>query len=325
MQYRALGNTGLQVSVIGIGSWAWGGLWGPRDDRTALEALRRAVDLGVNFMDTALLYGEGHSERLIGKALPALPRRPVVATKIPPKNYEWPAKSSTPLKDAFPTSWVVRCTERSLKNLQVDCLDLQQFHVWTDAWLWQTEWRQAVDRLKREGKIRHFGVSVNDHEPASALELVRSGQAETIQVIYNIFDQTPAEELLPLCQQRNVGVIARVPFDEGGLTGSLALSTTFHRQDWRRRYFAGEKLRETVERVERLKPVLLKGATRTIAQGALKFCCSHPAVSTVIPGMRGASHVEENLAVADEPVLDAQTLAALKPHAWPRNFYAGVW
>ena len=326
MQYRTLGKTGLHVSAIGVGTWAWGGMWGPRNDRAATETLRAAVELGANFVDTALVYGDGHSERLIGAAMKRLGNYEIaVATKIPPKNFGWPAQSHTPLKDAFPAKWIVACTERSLKHLGVECLDLQQFHVWTDAWLQETEWRDAIDRLKMDGKIKHFGVSINDHASDSTLKLVQSGLVETIQVIYNLFDQTPAERLLPLCQHSNVGVIGRVPFDEGGLTGALTRTTTFHRSDWRRRYFAGEKLSQTVERAERLKTLLVRGETTTLAQAALRFVLSHPAVSTVIPGMRSAAHVGENLAVAGQPPYDGEMLRTLQQHAWPRNFYTGVW
>jgi len=285
------------------------------------------MELGINFVDTAYVYGDGLSERLIGQALRATPRHHdvYIATKIPPKNMDWPAVPTTPLREAFPADWIRACTERSLRNLGVECIDLQQFHVWTDAWAHEAEWIAAVQRLKREGKIRAFGVSINDHEPESAVALVRSGQIEAVQVIYNVFDQQPAEALLPLCQAHDVGVIARVPFDEGGLTGTLTPETTFPRDDWRRDYFTRERLRFTVERVERLRPLLLRGEVTTVAHGALRFCLSHPTISTVIPGMRTVAHVEDNAGVSTGRYYTAEELVRLKAHAWPKNFYAGIW
>ncbi len=321
MHYRALGKTGWNVSEIGLGTWAMGGWWGPLDDRRSLASLRLALELGVNFIDTALVYGDGHSERLIAKALKGrASRKPVyIATKIPPKNLEWPARAMTPLAAAFPASWIIRCAEQSLRNLHADCVDLIQFHVWTDRWLMESEWYETVQRLKRQGKIRAFGVSINDHEPNSALALVRSGLVDTVQVIYNLFDQTPAEHLLPLCRARKVGVIVRVPLDEGGLTGALTPSTTFHPEDWRNRYFHGERLRETIDRAGRIRAALPEGMT--LAQAALKFCVSHSAVSTVIPGMRRPEHVAENCAAGDGTKWRPRLLETLKSHAWPRNFY----
>jgi len=320
MQYRILGRTGHQVSEIGLGSWAMGGMWGPLGDGTSLQALQRAMDRGVNFIDTALAYGEGHSESLIAKAFHERGERVFVATKVPPKNYEWPAKPDDPLTKIFPSDWIIRCTERSLKNLQTDCLDLQQLHVWADVWTDQSEWYETLVRLKERGKIRHFGVSVNDHEPDSVMRLVASGRIDTIQVIYNLFDQMPTEHLFPLCQEKKVGVIVRCPFDEGSLTGRLEASLPFHKDDWRNHYFKGIRLKETLARVEKLK-FLVQGERKSLAQAALKFCLSHPAVSTVIPGMRRPEHVEENCAASDGLPLGPEELKQIRTHAWPRNFY----
>jgi aryl-alcohol dehydrogenase-like predicted oxidoreductase len=320
VRHRTLGRTGSRVSEIGLGAWAMGGMWGPLGDRTSLKALQRAMDLGVNFIDTALAYGEGHSESLIAKAFRERGERVFVATKVPPKNYEWPAQPDDPLSKIFPSDWIIRCTERSLENLQTDCLDLQQLHVWADAWTDQSEWYETLMRLKEEGKIRSFGVSVNDHEPDSVMRLVASGKIDTIQVIYNLFDQTPGDRLLPLCREKNVGVIARCPFDEGSLTGRLEKSLPFHKDDWRNRYFKGDRLKETLARVEELK-FLVHGEQKSLAQAVLKFCLSHPAVSTVIPGMRRPEHVEENCAVSGGLPLQPEELEQIRAHAWPRNFY----
>ncbi|PWB82249.1 MAG: aldo/keto reductase, partial [Candidatus Methylomirabilota bacterium] len=291
MQRRRLGRTDAQVSEIGFGAWGIGkGWWGETDDALSIATLIRALELGVTFIDTALAYGDGHSERVIAKAFEEARHRVFVATKVPPKSREWPPREGTTARQAFSAEWIVTCTEQSLRNLNAERLDLQQLHVWCDEWLGETEWQEAVHRLKQQGKIRFFGVSIIDHQPGSALELVGSGLVDTVQVIYNIFDQSPEEALFPLCQEQNVGVIARVPFDEGGLTGNLTPDTTFPQKSVQTFYFRDNRLRETCERVDRLRP-LLGGGFKTVAQLALKFCLSHPAVSTVIPGMRRPAHV----------------------------------
>lgn len=301
-----------------------GGGWGPRDDRQAQEALGRALELGVNFFDTAWIYGEGQSEKILGEVLRRTDKPFRVATKVPAKTMDWPAHPGLDVRKAFPTDWILQCTDTSLKRLGLERLDLQQMHIWTDAWVEAEEWRKAADLLKRQGKIRAFGVSVNDHQPDSVLTLVASGQIESVQVIYNLFDQTPAQRLFPLAQEHGVAVIARVPFDEGSLTGAFTLQTRFPRGDWRAGYFKGERLKETCERVERLKP-LLGPEVPSLSALALKFVLSHPAVSTVIPGMRRRANVEQNCAVSDGWPLPPETLAALKEHAWARNFYQGAW
>lgn len=324
MRYRLFGKSGWKVSEIGFGCWGMGGGWGPRDDRQAQAALHRALELGVNFFDTAYVYGDGVSETLLGRALKGWNRPVRVATKVPAKTMEWPAHPRMSPDKAFPTDWIVRCTETSLKRLGMERLDLQQMHVWTDAWVDAEEWRKAADRLKRQGKIRAFGVSVNDHEPGSALRGVAFGQLDSVQVIYNIFDPTPAEALFPLCQAHDVAVIVRVPFDEGSLAGGFTAQTRFPRSDWRRGYFKGKRLQETIARVDRLKAVLGPAAS-TLSELALKFCLAHPAVSTVIPGMRTVRHVEVNCAVSGSGRLPEETLEALKQHAWKRNYYVGAW
>ncbi len=322
MKTRVFGRTGWKVSEIGYGAWGIGAAWwGKTDDAESVTSLRAAWDAGVNFFDTAYVYGDGHSERLIAEALAGKPA--IIATKIPPKNQEWPPKATTPLSEAFPTDWIRSCTERSLKNLKRDTIDLTQFHVWTDAWLRDDEWKEAVSKLKAEGKIRAFGVSINDHQPESALELVASGLVDSVQVIFNIFDQSPAVKLFPACRKHNVAVIARVPFDEGGLTGTLTLDTTFEKGDFRGTYFKGDNLKKTVERADKLKG-LLNGEVKTMPELALRFILAHPDVSATIPGMRRAHHVASNTAASGSAPLSSNMLAELKKHAWPRNFY-GMW
>ena len=321
MRYRVFGKTQWQVSEIGAGTWGMGGMWGAVDDAEAVRALHRALECGITFIDTAKAYGDGHAEAVIAEALAARSETVCVATKIPPKNMEWPARHEVSVEETFPAAWIIRCTEQSLRRLRRETIDLQQLHVWAPGWFAQRDaWWPAVAQLKRQGKIRAFGISINDHEPNTALELVASGLVDSVQVIYNIFDQTPAEQLFPLCERHRVGVIARVPFDEGSLTGTLTKDTTFAPEDWRADYFRGERLGETVRRVERLT-FLLREEIHTLAQGALKFCLSHPAVSTVIPGMRRSAHVEENCAVSDGIPLHASELRQLHAHVWPRNFY----
>ena len=321
MNFRTFGRTGLKVSEISFGAWGiGGGMWQDSDDAESLRALNKAIDLGINFIDTALAYGDGHSERLIGKVLKERNERVYVATKIPPKNRLWPAKKESHADDAFPKSYIIECTERSLKNLGVDCIDVQQFHVWIDEWIHQGSWREAIQQLKQDGKIRAFGVSINNHSPETALELGRSGLADTFQVIYNIFDQAAEERLFPLCLEKNIGVIVRVPFDEGSLTGKITPETTFPEKDWRNRYFRDDRKKQAWERVQRLQQLLNEEA-KSLPELALRFCLSHPAVSTIIPGMRTVDHVEANVAVSDGRLLSDVLRADLKRHAWNRNFY----
>lgn len=317
MRYRVFGKSGVEVSEVGHGAWGIGGsMWGHAvDDASSLEALRRSLELGITFFDTALAYGDGHSERLIARALKDHKGAPpFLATKIPPKNGRWPARADTPVREVFPSDWIAACAERSLKNLGVERLDLLQFHVWTDAWMDQDGWWEAVEKLKRDGKIRLWGASLNDRQPASALRLVSSGRADSVQVVFNIFDQSAADRILPLCREKGVAVIARVPFDEGSLTGTLTENTTFPPGDFREGYFRG-RLGEAVRRVSDLK-FLLSENTPTIPRAALKFCLSFPAVTTVIPGMRKARHVDENASASDGLPFPPALLEKLKSHRW---------
>jgi aryl-alcohol dehydrogenase-like predicted oxidoreductase len=321
MNVRKLGKTGVATSEIGFGAWGIGGsMWQGGDDREAYRALHAAADRGVNFYDTALAYGDGHSENLIGTFLRERKEPLVVATKIPPKNGRWPARQGTPLKEAFPYGHIMACTEKSLKNLGVERIDLQQFHVWTDDWAEMPEWFDAISALKEAGKIRFFGISVNDHQPESVLQVAKSGKVDTFQVIYNIFDQTPEDQLFPLCRELGIGVIVRVPFDEGALTGNVTPETTFPPGDFRNRYFRGERRREVAERVARIRP-LLGNESSSLPELALRFCLQDDAVATVIPGMRTVSHVEANILASDGRRLTAGLAAELKKHRWDKNFY----
>ncbi len=321
MHYRTMGKTGLQVSEIGFGAWGIGkSNWVGADDDESLRALHRAIELGLNFIDTAYGYGEGHSERLIGQVLRKRSERVYVATKIPPKNRQWPAAHTTSVAETFPGDHIRKYTERSLQNLGVDALDLQQFHVWSDTWMEQGDWLDTVQQLKNEGKIRFFGVSINDHEPESALKLVRSGAVDVVQVIYNVFDQSPEDQLFPACQEHNVGVIVRVPFDEGSLTGTITPDTEFPADDWRNNYFRGDRKREVYERVQRIAQDLNIDMEQ-LPEVALRYILSHPAVSTVIPGMRRVRNVERNMAVGDRQGLPNAQVQQLKAQRWVRNYY----
>ncbi len=322
MNYRRLGRTGLEVSEIGYGAWGIAGdAWLGAKDEESLKALNRAVDLGLNFIDTALAYGEGHSERLVGKIVAEREEAIYVATKVPPKNRVWPAPEGIAPEEAFPGDYVRECTERSLENLGLETIDVQQFHVWQDHWVGQGDWQETVEELKREGKIRSFGVSINDHQPANAIGLIETGVVDTVQVIYNVFDQSPEDELFPACQEHDIGVIVRVPFDEGALTGRVTPETTFEEGDFRNHYFRGDRKEQVHERVRAILSEL--GASEDeMAEIALRYILSHPAVSTVIPGMRSVRNVERNMRVGDGQGLPEDQVRALKNHRWVRNFYA---
>jgi aryl-alcohol dehydrogenase-like predicted oxidoreductase len=317
MRYRQFPRTGWQVAEVGYGTWGMAG-WSGSDDAASLTAMDRALALGCNFFDTAWAYGSGHSERLLRQLLSGWRGGHVyIATKVPPKNGRWPARADYRLDDVFPPEHIREMTYRSLENLGLDSVDLQQLHVWTDAWAADERWQRAVDDLKREGVIKAFGISINRWEPASAMAALATGLVDCVQVVYNIFDQNPEDELFPACRELNVGIVARVPFDEGSLTGTLTADTTFPQDDWRALYFKGENLRGTVERVERLKALV--PSDMTLPELALRFILENPLVTTTIPGMRRVPHVDRNLGVSDGLPLDPALLSALRAHRWERT------
>jgi aryl-alcohol dehydrogenase-like predicted oxidoreductase len=312
----------MEVSEVGYGAWGIGGMqWKGGTDDESVRALRRAFELGLNFIDTALAYGDGHSEKLVGSVVKSAPHRVFVATKVPPKNQIWPAAPGSAIEDVFPYEYIVSCTEESLRNLGLETVDLQQLHVWDPGWMDRDEWKRAFEDLHAAGKVRFFGISINDHQPDSALEIVESGLIDTVQVIYNIFDQTPEHKLFPAAQKHRVGVLARVPLDEGSLTGTITETSEFEGDEFRAFYFRDDRRRQVVERVSALQQDL-EDVPGTLPEKALRFCLSHPAVSTVIPGMRRVRTVASSLSVSDIGPLDLTTLEKLRKHAWNKNFYS---
>lgn len=322
MQYTTLGKTGLKVSRIGFGAWGIGGgapvlrwkdMW-KADDKLSKQSLLAAYEAGVNFFDTALGYADGHSERLIAETLTE--KDIIVATKVPPLDGHWPAQNKD-INQVFPKDYIIEKARTIYKNLGNKTIDVLQLHVWLDDWFDSNVWREAFAALKKEGVAKFFGVSINDHDPNSALKVVDSGEIDTIQVIYNIFDQAPKDKLFPLARKRNIGIIARVPLDEGSLSGTFDYHTTFN--DWRKDYFTPERLKQVVDKVEKIKNKLVDG-DRTMAQIALKFCLLDDGADVAIVGMRNPTHVPENIKSLDVN-LSQEEIEYLQNQRWIRNFY----
>ncbi len=312
-----LGRTGFEVSEVAYGLWGMSG-WTDSDDKESRQSLQLAVDLGCNFFDSAWAYGEGKSDEFLGETLRQNKgRRLYAASKIPPKNHKWPASPQDSYDEVFPADHVFQYADLIRKKLQVDTIDLLQFHVWNDGWTDEKDFHQTVARLKREGAVRAFGISLNRWEPENGMRALRTGLVDVVQVVYNVFDQNPEDELFPVCQELNIGVIARVPLDEGSLSGKLTAETTFPENDWRSKYFNAENLGNTLARVEQLKKLL--PAPMSLPEMAIRYILSHPAVSTTIVGMRRPQHVRQNLAASDAGPLPPELLAALKKHRWERK------
>jgi aryl-alcohol dehydrogenase-like predicted oxidoreductase len=317
MKYRKLGRTGFDVSDMAHGLWGMSG-WSGSDDRESLGAMQLAVDLGCNFFDTAWAYGEGKSDGLLGEIMARnAGKRLYAASKIPPANDRWPALPEYKYNDVFAPEHVVKYADMIRKQLRVDTIDVLQFHVWDDSWTDQPEFRSTVEKLKRDKVIHFFGLSINRWEPANGIKALRTGLVDVVQVIYNIFDQSPEDELFPVCDELNIGVIARVPLDEGSLGGKMTLETRFSAGDWRAGYFGPENLANTIERVEKLKKIVPAGMT--LPEMAMRFILSNPTVSTTIAGMRKHEHVRMNIAASDAGGLDKALLTELKKHRWDRK------
>ncbi len=317
MKYRRFGRTGWKVSEIGYGMWGMGG-WKDSDDSESLASLQLAVDLGCNFFDTAWGYGEGHSEGLLGQIIRANPGKKLyTATKIPPKNLIWPSRRGFTMDDCFPPEHIEEYVHKSLKNAGLESFDLMQFHVWEDDWVEDERWAKKMAELRRQGLIQAVGISINRWEPWNGVKTVRSGQIDAVQVIYNIFDQNPEDELFPACREKDVAVIARVPFDEGTLTGTLTLDSKWPQGDWRNTYFVAENLKSSLEHADKLKPLIPPGMS--LPQMALRFILNEPTVSTIIPGMRRKRNVEANIACSEAGPLPKALHEALRPHRWDRT------
>jgi aryl-alcohol dehydrogenase-like predicted oxidoreductase len=317
MKYRRFGRTEWQVSEIGYGMWGMAG-WPDSDDKQSDRSLDIAVEGGCNFFDTAWGYGAGKSEQILNRLVKRhSEKRLYMATKMPPKNMTWPSRAEFKLEDCFPADHILEYTEKSLQNLGVETIDLLQFHVWEDSWADNEEWQRTVEKLKADGKIQHMGISVNRWEPENGMEALKTGHFSTVQVIYNIFDQAPEDKLLPLCEKLDIGVIARVPFDEGTLTGTFTKETTFPEDDWRSTYFVPENLNSSVEHADALKPLVPEGMN--MPEMALRFILSNPLIHTTIPGMRKEHHVRANMASSDGKGLSEDLITKLKDHRWDRT------
>jgi aryl-alcohol dehydrogenase-like predicted oxidoreductase len=317
MQFRRFGKTGWKVSEIGYGMWGMGG-WTESDDTESLTSLQASVELGCNFFDTAFSYGDGHSEQLLGQLVRANPDRHVLtATKIPPINRIWPASPDSSLDDCFPPDHIEEYIHKSLANLGIQSIDLIQFHTWQDAWLSDDRWIKKMDDMKNQKLVNAVGISINRWQPWNGVKAVKAGVIDSVQVVYNIFDQNPEDELFPACRENDVAIIARVPFDEGTLTGTLTPHSKWPEGDWRNIYFAPENLKESLQRAEQLKALLPAGMT--MAEMALRFILGNPDVSTVIPGMRKPRHVQANITCSDAGRLPETLQKKLKEHRWVRK------
>ena len=320
MRYRSFGKTGLKVSEIGYGAWGIGkALWVGAEDEESLRSLRAAHDAGVNFYDTALAYGDGHSERLIAQCF-GQSEDVIIASKVPPKNHIWDVKPGTPLDDVFPSQYVLQCLNQTLTNLERKSVDIYQFHTWIDDWASAQEWQETAREMKASGRAKVIGISIQSHQPTNVLKALETGLVDSVQVIYNIFDQSAEDELFPYCQKNGIGVIVRVPFDEGSLTGKITPDTTFPEGDFRNLYFSGDRKQEAWERVLAIVHDLGVSLDE-LPEIALRFCLSHPAVSTIIPGMRSTRHVAANTAASDAGPLSDAMLRKLRKHRWVRSFY----
>lgn len=320
MKYRSFGKSGIQVSEIGFGAWAIGGSWGPQQDADSLAALHRAIDLGVNFIDTAAGYGNGRSEKIIGQVIRERKERIYISTKTPPLPGDWPPSPYDKAEQRYPEKYLRENVEERLKNLGVETLDILLLHTWTRAWNHDPKPLRVLHKMKDEGLIRMVGISTPEHDQNSLVGLMQEGWLDAVQVIYNIFEQEPAAEFLPVAESKGVGVIVRVPFDEGVLGGKYNEKTRFSDDDFRSRYFAGDRLQRAVERARRVERDI-EGTGWTLPRIALKFSLSHPAVSTVIPGIRNVWQAEENTKVSDLPDIEPSLMEKLRKHRWNRAFW----
>ena len=321
MEYRNFGKSEEKVSRLGFGGWGIGGtMWIGAEDKESKRTLRKAIESGINFFDSAFVYGNGKSEQLISQVEKEVGKELFITTKIPPKNFQWPAKDETPLNEAFPKEHIISMTERSLRRMNRDYVDLQQFHVWNDKWADSDEWKEAIQKLKDDGKVKYFGISINDHQPENGIEAGKTGLIDSYQVIFNIFDQAPADILFPFCKENNISIIARVPFDEGSLTGNIKPDTVFPDGDFRANYFREDRKQQVWDRVQKIAEEV-QDETDSLAEAALRYIISFNEVTTVIPGMRKEKNLLSNVASVEKGLLSDKLMEQLKDHRWIRNFY----
>ncbi len=321
MIYKKFAKSDDEVSLLGFGCWGIGqSMWIGAEDSESKKALHRAIDNGVTLFDTALVYGNGHSENLVGEVEKESRKKLFIASKIPSAKFEWPAKDESNLEESFSKKHIIETTEISLKNLKRDYIDLQQFHVWNDKWANNDEWKEAIYQLKKDGKVRYFGISINDHQPWNGIEAGKTGLIDCYQVIFNIFDQSPTDELFQFCKENKIAILARVPLDEGSLTGNITPETTFPEKDWRNSYFRGERKKEVHERVQNIWEDV-KDENENLAEAALRYIISFDEVTSVIPGMRSEKNLLSNVKSIEKGKLSETTLEKLKSHRWIRNFY----
>lgn len=321
MVYKKFAKSDEKVSQLGFGCWGIGkSMWIGAEDIESKKALHRAIEEGITLFDTALVYGNGHSEQLVGEVEKESGKTLFIASKVPSKKLEWPASDNSTLDESFPKDYIIKMTERSLRNLKRDYLDLQQFHVWNDKWAQGDDWKEAIYQLKKDGKVRYFGISMNDHQPWNGIEAGKTGLIDSYQVIFNIFDQSPTDELLDFCEKNNISILARVPFDEGALTGNVTVDTVFPEGDFRNNYFRENRKQQVQERISRLKDDV-SGETESVAETALRYIVSFDAVTSVIPGMRSEKNLLSNINSVEKGALSKDMLEKLKSHRWVRDFY----
>jgi aryl-alcohol dehydrogenase-like predicted oxidoreductase len=323
MQYRQLGRTGWSISEIAFGGWQLGGQWGEVDDEASIKTLLHAFASGVNFVDTAEYYGEGHSEEVIGEALRRWDGDKIyVATKVRPVQWPTPDEGDPQMRGRYPEWYVRENVERSLKRLGVDRIDLFQLHGWFPQGTTQLDWLEVLLALRQEGKIDRIGVSIRDYRPEDGVDLARFGLVDSLQVVFNMFEQRPSHQLFPAGREGGAGFIARVPFDSGSLIGHWTNDTydTWPEDSVPAWLFRGERFAETLSRVEALKK-LCAPYYPTLAEAAMRYALSSAEVSTVIPGMLTPAEVDMNVAYSDGEDFPTELLEALAEHGWPRNFY----
>lgn len=318
MKYNVLGKTGIKLSTIGLGTWEISGdVWGKKDDRESLRAIQSAVELGVNFIDTAAGYGKGHAEELVGMALKELGPdggNVVITTKVLPKCRIFAPPPEKPIDDFYPPDWINEQCEASLQRLGRDYVDILFLHTWSPSWGHRDEWYKAMLKLKEQGKIRAIGISITDEGIADANVHVAMGRVDVIQCVYNLFQQEPEYTLLPLAKRHDVGIIARSPFSSGALIGNWATDMVFPEGDWRGIWPKSVKanwLEEQVAMADHVKAALAE-SNLSMPYAALKYVLMHPDVTSVIPGSANPKHVKDNIAVTEGLDIPQQTMAALK-------------